>query len=331
MKHKIKRNKDDIFIYENEIRPWLPNKIFDAHSHLMNTKYHDYHPEKVDPFFYTVEMGDLEHSWKELFPDVDVNGYMMGMPVYNCNLEEENKFVAENVISNNNRFAYMTDPRMSITALEEAILKYKPATLKPYLVHALVADMQNARITDFITEEQLALADKYGLGVTLHVSKPHGMADAENLSDVSRLIKQFPNCQFILAHCGRNFIAPNMKDTLDSLPVADNLWIDTSAVCDTGVFLELFSRYDLSKILFGSDLVNATSFRGNYIRLGMSWHVATPDLLDRSGGINHKSTFAIYENLCTLFQAAKFCKLSKSDIENIFYNNASRLFKLDKI
>lgn len=328
---KIKRNNDDIFIYKNEIRPWLPAKIFDAHSHLMHTKYHDYHPEKENPFFYTVEMEDLEHYWRELFPDATVNGYIMGMPVYNCNLEGENKFVAESVVNPNNRFAYMTNPRMSVTALEEAILKYKPSSLKPYLIHALVTDKQNARITDFITEEQLELADKYGLAVTLHVSKPRGMADAENLSDISRLIKQFPNCQFILAHCGRSFIAPNMKDTLDSLPVADNLWFDTSAVCDTGVFLELLSRYDLSKILYGSDLVNAAGFRGSYIRLGRSWHVATPELIaGRSGSIKHKATYAAYENLSAMLLAAKFCKVSKGDIENIFYNNAANLFKLDK-
>jgi len=67
MKPKIKRNNNDIFIYKNEIRSWLPNKIFDSHSHLMHTKYHDYHPEKEDPYFYTVEMEDLEQSWKELF------------------------------------------------------------------------------------------------------------------------------------------------------------------------------------------------------------------------------------------------------------------------
>jgi tetratricopeptide (TPR) repeat protein len=70
-----------------------------------------------------------------------------------------------------------------------------------------------------------------------------------------RLIKEYPNCQFILAHCGRCFISPNMKDALEGLPIAENLWIDTSAVCDTGVFLELFSRCDISRILFGTDLV----------------------------------------------------------------------------
>ena len=332
--NKIKRNKDDIFIYENEIRPWLPNKIFDAHSHLMHTKYHDYHPfnesNESDPFFYTVEMEDLEHFWQELFPDSKVNGHIMGMPVYNCNLEEENKFVAQSVTDSNNRFGYMTSPQMSLVALENAIKTYKPAVLKPYLVHAQVEDKQNASITDFITEEQLDLANNYGLAITLHVSKPRGMADKDNLKDISELIKKFPKCQFILAHCGRCFIHPNMRDALDNLPVAENLWVDTSAVCDMGVFLELFSRYDLSRIVFGSDLVTPVAFRGNYVRLGMSWHAASPKLLGGAGGLESKATFAAYENLSALLQAARFCRVSEDDIQNIFYNNSKELFKLKK-
>ena len=208
------------------------------------------------------------------------------------------------------------------------IKKNKPSGLKPYLVHALVEDKQDARITDYITEDQLNLANDFGLAITLHVSKPRGMADPDNLKDISRLINQYPRAQFILAHCGRSFIAPNMAAALDSLPVAENLWIDTSAVCDTGVFLELFSRYDLSRILFGSDLVDATAFRGNYIRLGMSWHVATPHLIARDGGMKSRATFAIYENLSALFHAARFCKVGEDDIQNIFYNNAASLFKL---
>ena len=324
---KIKINSNDLFIYKNEIAPYLPEKIFDAHSHLCIAEFHDYQADESDPFFYNVDMNDLENSWETLFPDSQVDGLIMGMPVYNCNLEAENKYIAQ-TISEKNCFSLMVKPQMSSEELNEEIKRFRPAGLKPYLVHAAVQDKQQAGITDFISEEQLALADKYGLAVTLHVSKPRGMADEENLADISRLIKQFPKVQFILAHCGRNFIAPNMAATLDSLPVAENLWFDTSAVCDTGVFLELFSRYDLSRILFGTDLVNAAAFRGNYIRLGMSWHAVTPQMLARAGGLESKATYALYQNLSALFHAAKFCRLDKQDIQNIFYNNAAKLFKL---
>ena len=327
---KQKRNADDIFIHDNEIRPYLPEKIFDAHTHLCKREFHEYHSEADELYDISTDVGmdELENSWKIFFPDSEVTGLIMGSPVDKCNLDAENKFVAQNITNTKNRFSIMISPKMSLKELENDIKIYKPAGLKPYLLHALVEDKQNARITDYITEEQLNLANDYGLSITLHVSKPRGMADPDNLKDISRIINQYPKAQFILAHCGRNFITPNMAATLDALPVAENLWIDTSAVCDTGVFLELFSRYDLSRILYGSDLVDASAFRGNYIRLGMSWHVVTPNLIARVGGLERKATFAIYENLSVLFHAARFCKVSEDDIQNIFYNNAAKLFKL---
>jgi predicted TIM-barrel fold metal-dependent hydrolase len=327
---KLKRNSDDIFIFNHEIRPYLPDRIFDAHSHLCNTELHDYHPDtdNSENFFYDVGMDDLKSSWKVLFPDSETTGLVMGTPVYNCDLDAENKFVAQSVTNEKNRFSLMIRPQMSYKNLENAIKTYRPFGIKPYLVHALVKDKQMARITDFITEEQLDLANNYGLSITMHVSKPRGMADPDNLKDISRLVIQYPKIQFILAHCGRSFITPIMAAALDALPVAENLWVDTSAVCDTGVFLELFSRYDLSRILFGSDLVGPVAFRGKYIRLGMSWHVVTPQVVDRVGGLESRATFAIYENLSALFHAARFCQISEDDIQNIFYNNAAGLFKL---
>ena len=325
-----KRNADDIFIYDNEIRPYLPEKIFDAHSHLCKRELHEYNSDADELYNISNDVGmdELENNWKIFFPDSQVTGLIMGTPVDKCDLDTENQFVAQSITNKKNRFSIMISPKMSLENLEDDIKTFNPAGLKPYLLHALVEDKQNARITDFITEEQLNLANDYGLSITLHVSKPRGMADLDNLKDISRLIKQYPKAQFILAHCGRNFIAPNMSATLDALPVAENLWIDTSAVCDTGVFLELFSRYDLSRILYGSDLVDASAFRGNYIRLGMSWHVVTPNLIARDGGLENKATFAIYENLSALFNATRFCHVSKDNIQNIFYNNAAKLFKL---
>jgi len=328
----LHRNDDDLWIYDREIGPYLPDRIFDAHCHLLNTEFHAYDrgPDShdPDPFFYDVSVDDLENCWQVLFPDIRVNGLMMGMPVFDCDLDAENRFVADSVGDHENRFSLMTRPQMPLRFLEDAIEARRPSGLKPYLAHALVEDRQEARITDFISEQQLELASEYGLCITLHVSKPRGMADPVNLADLSRLVSDYPGAKFILAHCGRCFIAPNMAAALESLPVAENLWVDTSAVCETGVFLELFSRYDHSRILFGTDLVGPTAFRGNYVRLGMSWHAATPHSVAREGGLESRATFAVYENLRALFHAARFCDVSEDAIHDIFYNNAANLFKL---
>jgi len=320
----------DRYIYQNEIAPYLPDRIFDAHTHLLKTEFHP-DLQQLNPWileFGDVDLNFLKNWWRQFFPQAQIHGLMFGFPTFGCDMQKENEFVAQEVDNSPNKFSLLILPDMPPEDLENEILRLKPSGLKPYLVFAKNKNPHLADVTDFLPESHIALAHKYSLAVTLHVSKPRGMADKDNLRDIKRLVKEYDKCQFILAHCGRCFITPNMVDTLKDLPVAENLWLDTSAVCDMGVFLYLFDKYDLTKRLFGSDGVSAVSFRGSYTRLGMGWHVCKQEMVQCPRGPKIDSaTYAVYENLLAMFHAAKFCKLSETEIQNIFYNNAKRLFR----
>ncbi|MBI2433854.1 MAG: amidohydrolase family protein [Candidatus Hydrogenedentes bacterium] len=311
----------DLEIYEREIRPLLPEQVFDAHCHLLINQFHprlaETLPLALDPLLNEVDLPWLEAWWRALFPGIEVSGMLMGFPTLDVDMAGENGMVARSANEKGWPFALLVRPEMPAVDLERDIQSLNPSVLKP----------AQASITDMLPEEQIALADKYGLAVMLHVSKPRGMADAENLDDITRLIRDYPHCQFILAHCGRCFIPPNMDDALKRLPAAENLWLDTSAVCDIGVFLSLFSRYDRSRILFGTDLVTAAAFRGSYVRLGMSWHVCTDAMVARAGGMAAKSTFAAYESLCALCYAVRFLGLSEAERWDLFFQNAAQLYR----
>ena len=325
-------NDSDKCIYENEIKPYLPDRIFDAHTHLCThacaPDFDEMIPLAKDPIFGEVDMISLRRWWKMLFPDSQVHGLVFGFPTPNADVFSYNKYIAGQCNSCSDRISLLCSPDIEDDILENWVKDYRPAGLKPYMFFSKKTNYNESNICDFIPESQIAIADKYNLAITLHVAKPKGMGDDENLSEIARLVKKYPDCNFILAHCGRCFIAPNMEFALKNLPTADNLWFDTSAVCDTGVFLHLFSKYDLKKLLFGTDLVTATGFRGNYIRMGMSWDFVTAAKLQRPGGQQIKATFAAYENLCALLCAARFCKFTRFPVEDIFYNNAETLFGL---
>ena len=326
---KILLTEADKFIYNKQIRPYLPEHIFDVHSHILMSRFCK-NVEKTlteDPLLGEVDYDFIKQWWKALFPDSVVNGLVMGFPIKNCEIEEQNNYVASEVKNTNDYFGILTVPRISQNELERMVLNLKPSGLKPYMCFAENTDTlspltQNAVITDFIPEEQLVVANKYKLAVTLHVSRPRGMADKNNLETLTRLVKDYPNCQFILAHCGRCFIRSNMTDTLKYLPEADNLWFDTSAVCDLGVFIELFSKYDWRKILFGTDLVTATGFRGSYVGLGTGW----AECIGEEVNLKEKATFVAYENLSSLLYAMNLCGLKKEQIEAVFNDNAKALF-----
>jgi predicted TIM-barrel fold metal-dependent hydrolase len=328
----IKYTQSDRFIYNNEIKPYLPHRIFDAHAHLQIPRFHPDLEESLslskDPQLNTIDMPVLRQWWQTLFPDARIGGLVLGTPTKQCDMKGINQCLGQSVYEPDVRFSILTGPQFSADELEKQIIALKPHGFKPYMCFSQLKNYNDSGICDIIPESQIALADKYGLAITLHVAKPRGMADSDNLNDIIRLVKEYPRCNFILAHCGRCFIAPNMEDALKKLPVASNLWIDTSAVCDTGVFLYLLDRYDRTKLLFGTDLVMAAGFRGSYIRMGTSWEWITEDKISKAGGMEIKATFAAYENLCAMLHAAKFCKLTEADRNNIFYNNAARLFKL---
>lgn len=328
----VKLTETDLFIYLNEIRPYLPNRIFDSHSHLC---INDLHPNlesliplTKDPSLSNIDFDMLEHWWWMLFPDSQVSGLVIGFPTRGCNINGINSHLAQH-ITYPNRFSILCGPDMDIRTLETQILEFGPAGLKPYMCFSRKTDPNSSSICDMIPEVQIALADKYHMAVTLHVAKPRGMADPNNLADIARLVKDYPKCNFILAHCGRCFISPNMEVAMKHLPVAQNLWVDTSAVCDTGVFLSLLDSYDKTRIVFGTDLVTAAGFRGAYIRMGMSWDLVTAECMSRPGGQNIHATFAAYENLCALLRAARFCKMNQTQLADIFYNNAANLFQLE--
>lgn len=322
---------DDRRIYQTEIAPWLPARIFDAHTHLLINRCHPQIAETLsfaeDELLGNVDLPWLQHWWEVLLPGINVRGMVMGYPTPDVLMAEENLEVATQCTPAGHIFAWLVKPSDSLEQLEADIIQYRPAVLKPYMCFVEGKPMNDSDITDLIPEGQLALAHKYGLAVMLHVAKQTGMGDADNLRDIARLSKAFPNCQFILAHCGRCFITPNAERMVAELVRADNVWMDTSAVCDAGVFLTVLKHYDRSKILFGSDLVTAVGFRGNYVRMGLSWHCCTDGMVARQGGMAHRSTFAAYENLAALCFAMRFLEMNTSEREALFFGNGERLFQ----
>lgn len=311
----------DKYIYKREIAPFLPSKIIDMHTHIYMSRFMANCENSCGK---DVTVNSVINWWEMLLPDADVTGNIMGFPQSQCDIHGQNDYLADNIGDRGDVFSMLVSPDMPIEKLEQDVVKYKPFALKPYMCFSVAKDHSEARITEFITEQQIELADKYNLAVVLHVSRSRGMADEQNLMDISRLVRDYPNCNFILAHCGRCFVAINAEDMLTGLLVAENLWLDTSAVCDMGVFMHLFNKYDHNKILFGSDLVTAVNFRGSYISLGMSWvDYCAEQSKKKLAGI--APTFAAYQNLISMLQAAKFSKLSRGVIEDIFYNNAKKL------
>ena len=73
--------------------------------------------------------------------------------------------------------------------------------------------------------------------------------------------------------------------------------------------------------------MTAVGFRGSYVRLGLSWHVCTAEMVARKGGMVDKTTSAAYESLCALCFALRYASVTESERHGIFYQNGCDLFE----
>ncbi|MFI4874328.1 MAG: amidohydrolase family protein, partial [Blastopirellula sp. JB062] len=203
--------------------------------------------------------------------------------------------------------------------------------LKPYRLFSKTGDVAECRIRDFLTEDQLALADELGLWVTMHLSRFDGVADADNLRDLEEYtLRKYPGVKWILAHCARSFTYWPIREAIHRLRDLPNIWYDVSAVTDVRPMITLFGQEDGRRIFYGSDGVDATYFRGQYVALGRSWQML--DVAKHSLAFPHceaRPVLAIYEQLLAMKHAADIVGLSRPEIKRIFWGNAVDAFELE--
>ena len=108
-----------------------------------------------------------------------------------------------------------------------------------------------------------------------------------------------------------------------------NIFYDLSAVTDVRPFITLFQKENLNRIFYGSDGVDSSSYHGTYGAFGRSWQSIDLDKIDLSfKHTNNRPILCLYEQLLSIKHAAEIAQLDKSDIDKIFWSNASREFNI---
>ena len=147
----------------------------------------------------------------------------------------------------------MVTPDMTPEYVAAQVDEYGFLGLKPYRTFA--PDPVGARICDFLPESLIEVAHHKKLAITMHLAKPTGPADPDNQRDLARYTREYPNAQWILAHCARSFNSFMMEEAVHFLCDLPNIWYDTSAVNDLYAHYLLMKHEDRKRVMFGSDNV----------------------------------------------------------------------------
>lgn len=324
---------EDIEFFESELASFIPDRFFDAHCHLWQKDESgggtDYEfPEGVP----CTAGADQAKALLEQMHGRECGGFLfMGMPLPALcpTTAQANSWVSENVSKLPNcRGLFCVKPQDDPEWVRQQVRDVGLHGLKPYHLWSSKAPTWQADIPDYLPEDLMKVANEEGWVVTLHIVKSHALADPSNLYWVRHYCEEYPNAKLILAHSARGFQPAHNLKGLPELTGLGNLYFDTSGNCEPVAHEAILKIIGPDKLLYGTDFF-ISHLRGKCLAVADSfiWLLEdAPVWTDIHQQV--KPVLAGMESLRALKWACWSAGLNDTQVEDIFYRSATRLFGL---
>lgn len=316
-------------IWDEELSDFIPERVFDAHIHMLNPVHLAPSPRTGFHDWSFADLATLRQWAERLYPGRETHFLVLGTPAPGIDVAAHNAWCLDQVQRDpQTRLNRLVTPACTPDEIARDAKLPGVIGLKPYRFFSVTGDFAQCRIHEFLPHAQLEVANELGLWVTMHLSRLHGCADEHNLNDLAEYTgKRYPRIKWILAHCARSFTYWGIRQAIDRLRDMPNIWYDLSAVTDVRPVITLFTREDRRRILYGSDGLDAMYFRGQYVALGRAWqYLDTNKSKLEFPHTDFRPILAIYEQLLSMKHAAEIVGWSRNEIEDVFWRNAVRAF-----
>ena len=157
-------------VWQEDLDAFLPKRIFDAHYHLWSDEFLPAdHPSKG--MFLHGDMAAVQKCDGQMFPGRQIDYLILGSPIKGVDVDGHNRFVADQMKPYPNaRMHRLVTPECKVEDIRRDVETLGFTGLKPYRVYSSTGNPNQCRIHDFLTHDQMALADEMGLWVTMHLS-----------------------------------------------------------------------------------------------------------------------------------------------------------------
>lgn len=322
-------------IWREELQEFVPNRIFDIHTHAYRWAFNLDSAKEGGPDWAFIGRDYPESDWslleqcdQALMPGRQVHRLLFPFPFAPaCDFAGSNTFVAQQASHDPASGALMlVHPDLTTEAIEAQLNQHRFLGFKPYRFYSKTGDPVECRITDFLPRHQLEIAHRRRLLIMLHLSKRQAVADPQNIADLVELATAYPGAQWILAHCARSYSTWAIEKAAPHLRSLPNVWYDTSSVCESDAFDALFSGVGVERVMYGSDDIPVGVMRGKYITFGYAWTFLSED--NHRFNLSHadpRMTFTRYEQLRAMKRAAHRLALTRAQIDGLFHGTAAAL------
>ena len=316
---------------ETNLADFVPEEIYDIHVHPYNAAH--FLPGAW-PFLNEVGLlGCAQHrsGLQQYMPAITIHGLYFGMPQRSAARLEMNRWVSDEVVKNGSplsRCLMVVSPDDDQNEVAENLRTGLFIGLKLYHCYAPRHDTMNASLTEYAPEWMWEVLDETKGVLLLHIVRDGAMDDADNQKEIRRLCRAYPHVRLILAHVARSFNYRNARSGLYSLVDLDNVVIDTSAVTESESFAAALKILGPKRVLWGSDFP-VSEARGRCVTTGGYFYWVHPEEItsERKPATTTEMTLIGIESLLTLREACDDAGMTRSDMQDIFMNNAVRLLE----
>lgn len=309
------------------LRPALPERLFDFHAHLYRTSDVG---ATLPPLLAGGPAVAAKDVWRRELSDLlgeprVSDGLFMPYPYKGGDVTAGNSFLLSQLDNSASCGLLVVTPQMTPTDIEPLLRHPRARGFKPYHVFAQRAQTFDASIEEYVPEWAWELAHERRLIITLHLVRHGALSDPCNQRAITTLCDKYSKARLVLAHAARGFHAPNTINALSVLRGLDNVWFDTSAVCEPDALMAIVQEFGAGRLLWGSDFP-VSHQRGKCVTVGDAFSWICPERIDVDPAAPECHPILVgLESLRALLLATRLMSLAREEIEDIFFGNALRL------
>ncbi len=314
-----------------ELRDQLPPVVFDAHAHAWRTA------DLADSSSGLWAEGPAkagvdawrQHVGRQVGNERLAGGLLIPNPLVGDAVARANAFVFEQIAGDAAmRGLALVTPHSVPGAYDSLFENPQFAGFKPYHVFSEHRPTFQAPLSTFLPEWAWEMAHARGLAITLHMVRDRALADPENRREIADHCRQYPNARLILAHAARGFHAPNTVNGIAGLRGLENVWFDTSGICESEALAAILREFGPRRLMWGTDFP-VSEIRGRCVTVGdgFAWLEPGSVAWDKTGPQGCPTLVGL-EALRALLSACDMLGLNAADRQDIFADNARRLFGL---
>lgn len=313
-----------------EIQQQLPDKVFDVDCHIYRKENLGAQPEIYD---LAPALSDIA-AWREIMGTIVGQERLAGGLYLTPPTEKEaqlypsNDFLLSELAKDPGRSGViMFSPAMGPERVEEYVQNGQVAGIKPFCTYGTYQPDYEAPLSAFLPEWAWRIADRHKILILIHPMKYKALNDPENYAEIAAMCARYPNARVMLDHGGRGFNMFNTIKGLDHLKGLDNIYVDTSCICESNVSLAVIDAFGLEKIVFGLDYPLAL-VRGKAVTVGDGFVWLKSDNFKwETYDYVCKPTLLGIESVRALLETVRILKLTDKEKNRIFYQNAMDMIR----